>query len=318
MVYLITGGTGSFGQAYTRWLLDNTDYTIRILSRDEQKQDEMRKKFDSSRLRFLLGDVRDIDRLNLACRGVDIVIHAAALKIVPMCEYTPAETVKTNIIGTMNVIEACVVNNVKRCIGIGTDKAVRPVNLYGATKLCAERLMIHSNSYASTEFNCVRYGNVIGSRGSAGPAFAAQEVIDITDPNMTRFWLTMNMAVDLVNTSIASEQIGCVFIAKAPSASVMVFKDALAPGKPYRVVGIRAGEKIHETLISSEESLRTTENQDIYIIGKTAVRESPFEYRSDTNTWKVDPEELRELMGANRAKGSGKTTSMVEYPKQTW
>lgn len=295
MTYLITGGTGSFGQAYAKWLIDNTDHVVRILSRDEQKQDEMRKRFNSDRLRFLLGDVRDSERLDLACRRVDVVVHAAALKIVPACEYTPSETIKTNVVGTMNVIDACVKNGVRRCVGIGTDKAVKPVNLYGASKLCAERLLIHSNSYATTVFNCVRYGNVIGSRGSVLGMFEKQETIEITHPEMTRFWMTLDRAVHLVNTAVLAPLEGVVIVPKAPSADMMTFKAAFAPGKPHRIIGLRAGEKIHETLIGEEESCRAVDVGENYIIHQTAFHDKPFEYRSDTNPWRIDAADLKAL-----------------------
>ncbi len=263
---LLTGGTGSFGQHFTRTALARWNpAAIRVFSRDELKQSVMEREIDDERLRFLLGDVRDRDRLRRAVDGVDIVIHAAALKQVPACEYNPFEAVRTNILGAQNVAEACIDAGVRRAVALSTDKAVSPTNLYGATKLCAERLFVQSNVYAGahqTRLSCVRYGNVVGSRGSVVPLFtdqAASGELTVTDERMTRFWITLDQAVQFVADSVARMQGGELFIPKIPSMRVLDLAEAIAPGARIRYTGIRPGEKLHEALLTPEEARHTVD-----------------------------------------------------------
>ena len=272
-VILITGGTGSFGHAMTRHLLeDHQVRRVRIFSRDELKQYEMQQEFPSDKLRFFIGDVRDRDRLRRACQGVDIIFHGAALKQVTACEYNPFEAIQTNIIGAMNVVDAAIDCGVSRAICISTDKAVSPVNLYGATKLCAEKIFIHGNSYSGprgSRFACVRYGNVIGSRGSVLPLFIKQRdsgELTITDPQMTRFWLALPKAVSFVTQSLEIMVGGEIFIPKIPSMRVTDLADAIAPDAKQKVIGIRPGEKLHETLLLREESRHTLDMTGYYIV----------------------------------------------------
>ncbi|HEY5168855.1 MAG TPA: polysaccharide biosynthesis protein, partial [Thermoleophilia bacterium] len=249
---LVTGGTGSFGKAFIRTLLDEHDpAVIRVFSRDELKQYDMQREFgDAARLRFLIGDVRDAGRVALAMRGVDVAVHAAALKQVTACEYNPFEAVQTNIVGAENVVSAAIANDVPRTVALSTDKAVNPVNLYGATKLCAEKIVTQGNAYAGSgvsRFACVRYGNVVGSRGSVVPLFKAQAQdgeLTITDAAMTRFWITLGQAVDFVVTSLEMMEGGEVFVPRIPSMRVTDLADAIAPGVSQRIVGIRPGEKV--------------------------------------------------------------------------
>lgn len=292
-VVLITGGTGSFGRKFTEIILANYRVkALRIFSRDELKQYEMGKQFTNDRLRFFIGDVRDRDRLTRAMNGVDVVVHAAAMKQVPAAEYNPIEAVKTNIDGAANVIDAAIDNNVPRVIALSTDKAVHPVNLYGATKLVAEKLFIQANSYASgrTSFSCVRYGNVVGSRGSVIPLFLEQKgngSLTITDERMTRFWITLEEGVRFVINCIEKMIGGEVFIPKIPSMHLMDIVKAIAPDAKLKVVGIRPGEKLHEKLITPEEAVRTKEFDSYYIVQP----EHPFwkdDYHVDGRT--VDPE----------------------------
>ncbi len=254
-VVLITGGTGSLGKALVKKLFDKfIPKKVIVFSRDEFKQSEMRKTHDYDDLRYFIGDVRDRDRLKRAMAGVDVVIHAAALKQVPTLEYNPTEAVKTNINGTMNVIEACIDCNVEKAIFISTDKAVNPINLYGATKMAAEKLWNAANSYSVTKFSSVRYGNVIGSRGSVIPLFQSLEgdTAPVTDPNMTRFWLTLDQAVELVLYAYR-QSYTTTFV---PNIMAMTMKDlALCFKDKIRIIGIRPGEKIHESLISDDEEV---------------------------------------------------------------
>lgn len=273
-IILITGGTGSFGKACVKKLLEEHDpSSIRILSRDELKQWEMAREFrDHPKLRFLIGDVRDPSRLARAFEGVDFVIHAAALKHVPACEYNPVEAVKTNVDGAINVINAALDADVKKVIALSTDKAVAPVNIYGATKLASDRLFIHGNFYAGahpTRFSVVRYGNVMGSRGSVIPLFRKQAesgVLTITDPRMTRFWITLPEAVDFVLTSFEHMQGGELYVPKIPSMKITDLAKVLAPKAKLKTVGIRPGEKLHEALITAEEARDTREMKDRYVV----------------------------------------------------
>jgi len=277
-IILITGGTGSLGQALTRRLLENGVKTIRIFSRNENKQIEMESEFNDNRLRFLLGDIRDKERLVRATEGVDIVFHAAALKHVPKIEYNPFESIKTNVIGSQNVIDACLEANVERAICIGTDKAVSPLNTYGATKLLMEKLFVTANNYLdpkkhATKFIAVRYGNVLGSSGSVVPKFIEQiknkKKITITDKQMTRFSITMSEALDFILKSAEYGQGSEIFVPKIRAYTISDIKNSLTeilddPGE--EVVGIRPGEKLHETLINSEEIRYSWEYQDVYMI----------------------------------------------------
>ena len=274
---LITGGTGSLGTALTKRLLKTNVETIRIFSRDEWKQVQMESEIKDERLRFLIGDVRDKDRLSRALENVDIVIHAAALKQMPVAEYNPFEAVKTNVIGTENLIEACLDNNVESVLAIGTDKAVSPLNTYGATKLLMERLFVSANFYKGThknKFVCVRYGNVMGSRGSVIPVFVNQiksgKKITITDPNMTRFNISMNEALNLIFRALENGKGGEVFVPKLKAYKVGDMKDAvievLESENKVENIPVRPGEKIHESLISFDELSNTFENEQDYII----------------------------------------------------
>lgn len=271
---LITGGTGSFGKKFTRILLAERDpKKVIIFSRDELKQHEMRVAgFTDPRLRYFIGDVRDRDRLVRAMHEVDIVVHAAALKQVPACEYNPMEAIKTNINGTSNVIEAALDAGVARVLALSTDKAVSPANLYGGTKLVAEKLVIQSNNYAagtSTRYSCVRYGNVVGSRGSVVPLFLKQRAsgkVTITDERMTRFWLSLEQGVHFVINCIEQMEGGEVFIPKIPSTKVVDLARAIAPDAEIEVIGIRPGEKLHEDLLSVDEARNAVERESMYII----------------------------------------------------
>lgn len=270
---LLTGGTGSFGKHFCKVMIENYHpRVIRIYSRDELKQHEMRQKFDKENIRYFIGDVRDPDRLKRAMEGVDIVVHAAALKQVPACEYNPFEAVKTNINGAQNVIDAAIDTGVKKVIALSTDKAVNPVNLYGATKLCADKIFIQGNAYSGsrgTRFSCVRYGNVIGSRGSVIPLFKAQKKtgkLTITDNRMTRFWLTLDQAVKLVMEGFNHMQGGEVFVPKIPSMKIMDLAKAVAPECEIEIIGIRPGEKLHEVLITEEDGRNTISYNGMYVI----------------------------------------------------
>jgi UDP-N-acetylglucosamine 4,6-dehydratase len=309
---LVTGGTGSFGQAFVRRLLaEHRDCTIRVFSRDELKQYDMAQAFGQDpRLRFFIGDVRDRDRLERAMYGIDLVVHAAALKHVPICEFNPAEAVKTNILGSQNVVDAAVDAGVRRTVALSTDKAVNPVNLYGASKLCAEKLFVHGNAYAGARdirFACVRYGNVMGSRGSVIPLFQRQAdsgVLTITDRRMTRFWLSLDSAVDLVLHAVSEMKGGEIFVPKIPSMRIADLARAIGPNARIEEVGRRPGEKLHEVLLTAEESRNTIECDHHYIVrpdggsvpeNTVAGRALPdgFAYASDTNTEWMSVEELR-------------------------
>jgi len=270
---LVTGGTGTFGQAFCRYLLESEPIrAVRVLSRDELKQWEMSRRIHDDRIRYFLGDVRDKDRLYRAFDGVDVVVHAAALKQVPAAEYNPFEAVKTNIIGAENVIDAAIERGVQRVVALSTDKAANPVNLYGATKLCAEKLFIQGNAYVGrhhARFSCVRYGNVVASRGSVVPLFMEQRdngALSITDKRMTRYWITVREAVDFVKSAIEMMHGGELFVPKLPSVRITDLAEAVAPGVPVREVGIRPGEKLHETLVTTEETRHALEGKDQFVI----------------------------------------------------
>jgi UDP-N-acetylglucosamine 4,6-dehydratase (inverting) len=270
---LITGGTGSFGKKFTEILLSEHDpKSVRIYSRGELLQMEMLNRFDDPRLRFLIGDVRDRDRLYRAASGVNIIVHAAALKHVPACEYNPIEAVRTNIDGSVNVIDAAIDNSVENVMAISTDKAVHPVNLYGATKMVAEKLFTQGNTYTGkkkTRFSCIRYGNVVGSRGSVIPLFKEQRgngMITITDDRMTRFWITLEQGVRFVMDCIARMKGGETFVPKIPSMKVIDLAKVIAPDAEKKVIGIRSGEKLHEILLTEDEARHTMEFDNYFVI----------------------------------------------------
>ena len=319
-IILVTGGTGSFGQQFVRTLLQNASPAkLIVFSRDELKQFEMRQSFPETEyrcLRFFLGDVRDRDRLYRAVDGVDIVVHAAALKQVPSAEYNPGEVVKTNVLGTMNVIDAAIDRNVKKVIALSTDKAANPINLYGATKLCADKLIIAANNYSGyhgTRFSIVRYGNVTGSRGSVVPLFLKARPsgrLPITDPRMTRFWITVEKGAEFVIQCLDRMAGGEIFIPKIPSMKMIDLAKAIAPECEIEIIGIRPGEKLHEVMITEDDSIYTLEYDEYFVIlpsfrdwsvatylengGKRCVE--GFSYRSDTNTQWLSLEEMRTLV----------------------
>jgi UDP-N-acetylglucosamine 4,6-dehydratase len=312
-VILVTGGTGSFGTAFVKRVLEHDPAAVRIFSRDELKQYDMQRRIDDPRLRFLLGDVRSLERLTRATRGVDVIIHAAALKQVPACEYNPYEAVQTNIVGAENVVSAAIDNEVERTMSLSTDKAVNPVNLYGATKLCAEKIVTQANAYAAdspARFSSVRYGNVVGSRGSVIPLFKRQLVdgeLTITDEAMTRFWITLEQAVDFVIGCLGRMEGGEVFVPRIPSMRVTDIAEAIAPDVPRRIVGIRAGEKVHEVLLTDEESRHAAAFPGYFAIYPSFPlwRTEPypsgeelapgFRYASDSNEAWLSPAQIREM-----------------------
>ena len=273
-VILVTGGTGSFGKKFIEIILNEyKPGKMIIFSRDELKQHEMRQSgFQDERLRYFIGDVRDYDRLRRAFDGVDYVVHAAALKQVPACEYNPMEAVKTNILGSSNVIDAALDAKVEKVVALSTDKAVNPINLYGATKLAAEKLFIQSNAYAGgkkTRFSCVRYGNVVGSRGSVVPLFIRQRehgVVTVTDERMTRFWISLEQGVRFVIRCLTEMHGGEVFVPKIPSMKVSDLAKAMAPEAEINYIGIRPGEKLHEVLISEDEARSVIEMKDMFVV----------------------------------------------------
>ena len=321
---LVTGGTGSFGKKFTEIVLrELSPGRLVIFSRDELKQHEMRVSgFDHPKLRYFIGDVRDADRLRRAMFGIDVVVHAAALKQVPACEYNPIEAVMTNVIGARNVIDAALDTGVKKVLALSSDKAVSPVNLYGATKLVAEKLFIQSNAYAGgkgTRFSCVRYGNVVASRGSVIPLFIHQRqngFITITDPRMTRFWLTLEQGVRFVIRCIERMHGGEVFIPRIPSMQITDLAAAIAPDCRVEVIGIRPGEKLHEVLVGEDEARHTVEVDDMFVVqplhpwwstdnwkGGRPLPEG-VRYSSDGNSNWLKVKELRELAGDLVASGA--------------
>ncbi len=311
-VILVTGGTGSFGKKFIEVMLKKYQPAkIIVYSRDELKQHEMRVKgFEDPSLRYFIGDIRDRDRMERAMDGVNIVVHAAALKQVPACEYNPMEAIKTNILGSSNVVDAALNSGVEKVLALSTDKAVNPANLYGATKLAAEKLIIQSNAYAGnkrTRFACTRYGNVVGSRGSVVPVFLKQKEtgrLTLTDDRMTRFWLSLEQGVDFVIDCIEIMHGGEVFVPKIPSMKMTDLAKAIAPEAQIDVIGIRPGEKLHEVLISEDEARTTIELEDKYIVqpaeemwfgqewsNKGRKMEDGFRYASNTNSdWLGIPE----------------------------
>ena len=317
---LVTGGTGSFGKAFTKYVL--THYNPRkiiIYSRDEFKQFIMQNEFKEyqEKLRFFIGDVRDKERLTRALEGVDYVIHAAALKQVPACEYNPAEAIKTNINGAQNVIDACLDAGVKKVVALSTDKAVNPVNLYGGTKLVSDKLFIAANAYAGTKdicFSIVRYGNVAGSRGSVIPFFHniiknGGDKLPITDYRMTRFWISLQQGVELVIKALEEATGGETFISKIPSFRITDLAQAMMPGCEMPEVGIREGEKLHEIMVTVEDAPHTYEYEKHFVVypqvkwnNKQKMKEGGkkvpegFSYSSDNNTEWLSIEEIRELL----------------------
>ena len=316
-VVLITGGTGSFGKKFIEIMLEeHPPAKLIVFSRDEQKQHEMRQSgYNHPNLRYFIGDIRDYQRLRRAFEGVDFVVHAAALKQVPACEYNPMEAVKTNILGSSNVIDAALDSNVEKVIALSTDKAVNPINLYGATKLAAEKLFVQSNAYAGgrrTRFACVRYGNVVGSRGSVVPVFMRQRdegVVSITDERMTRFWISLEQGVGFVIRCLEEMQGGEVFVPKIPSMKVVDLAEAVAPEAKVNIIGIRPGEKLHEVLISEDEARTVVELDDMYVVQpaealwfghawakKGAPIADEFRYASNTNTDWLNVEQIKQIV----------------------
>lgn len=321
-VVLVTGGTGSFGKKFIQIMLSEYHpQKLIVYSRDELKQHEMRVAgFDAPNLRYFIGDVRDELRLKRAMHGVDIVVHAAALKQVPACEYNPLEAIKTNILGSSNVIEASLDAGVKKVLALSTDKAVNPINLYGTTKLAAEKLFVQSNAYAAgtaTRFSCVRYGNVVGSRGSVIPIFIEQRKngqLSITDERMTRFWLTLEQGVRFVIRAIENMIGGEVFVPKIPSTRICDLARAIAPEAGLNIVGIRPGEKLHEVLIHEDEARTAVELDDMFVVLPTALEigfarqcrqawegkghslPDGFRYTSDTNPRWLNISEIQQLV----------------------
>ncbi len=312
---LITGGTGSFGKRFVRTALEKLDLKrIVVFSRDELKQFEMQQTLSSPKLRFFIGDVRDRDRLHRAFDGIDVVVHAAALKQVPAAEYNPFEAIKTNVLGAENIINEAIDMGVERVIALSTDKAANPINLYGATKLCSDKLFVAGNVYSgykNTRFAVVRYGNVVGSRGSVIPFFMAQRkngVLPITDPRMTRFWITLQQGVDFVLDSVQRMHGGEIFVPKIPSMNIMDLAMAIAPECKHNVVGIRPGEKLHEVMVPEDDARHTVELPDRYVIQPDFAwfpsekyadgKKCPdgFRYGSDNNQRWLTREELGEMV----------------------
>ena len=321
-VLLVTGGTGSFGKKFLQQVL--TKYRppkIIIFSRDEFKQYEMRTSgFDADCIRYFVGDVRDRERLYRALDGVDIVVHTAALKQVPSCEYNPIEAVKTNVLGAANLIDAAIDRNVKKVIALSTDKAAAPVNLYGATKLCSDKLFIAGNTYSGvhdTKFSVVRYGNVVGSRGSVIPLFMKMRpsgVLTITDPRMTRFWVTLEQGVQFVLECLERMEGGEIFVPKIPSMNIMDLAKSIAPECSVTTIGIRPGEKLHEVLVPEDDARNTIEYHDKFVIlpafspdvaskylSENGGSQCPegFSYTSDTNPQQLSVEDLRAILVSN-------------------
>ena len=319
---LVTGGTGSFGKHFVKTVIQRfKPKRLIIFSRDELKQYEMAQSFPQEKypfMRYFIGDVRSRDRLEMAMRNVDFVIHAAALKQVPIAEYNPFECIATNVIGAENVVQAAIRCNVERVIALSTDKAANPVNLYGASKLAADKIFVAANNLSGADgcrFGVVRYGNVVGSRGSVMPLFQKliaehAEALPITDPRMTRFWITLTQGVNLVLSSMELMQGGEIFVPKIPSMSTVELAHSMAPQMKQKVIGIRPGEKLHEIMIPADDSRQTLELDDRYIIlpsffavqreryleqGARAVREG-FAYSSDANPERLDARALQTML----------------------
>lgn len=320
---LVTGGTGSFGKQFIREVLQRYNpRRLIVYSRDELKQYEMQQEFNDSAMRYFIGDVRDGERLMQAMRGVDYVVHAAALKQVPAAEYNPMECVKTNINGAQNVINAAIANKVKKVVALSTDKAANPVNLYGATKLVSDKLFTAANNIVgeqATRFSVVRYGNVVGSRGSVVPFFEKLKEqgvtkLPITDARMTRFWITLPQGVEFVLNAFRRMQGGEIFVPKIPSSRITDLAEAIMPEAAQEIIGIRPGEKLHETMCPADDSHLVVEFKDHYVIQPTITFQSPidykvnalgecgcavangFEYNSGTNPHFLSVEELREMI----------------------
>lgn len=313
---LVTGGTGSFGKRFVEVMLrEYHPQKLVIFSRDELKQHEMRiSGLDDPSLRYFLGDVRDTDRLQRALAGITVVVHAAAIKQVPVCENNPFEAIQTNIIGSRNVIDAAVNQRVKRILALSTDKAVNPINLYGATKLCAEKMFVQANAYAGgldCGFSCARYGNVVGSRGSVIPIFLEQRKrgkITLTDRRMTRFCITLDQGVRFVIRCVEEMHGGEIFVPKIPSMRLVDLAEAIVPSSQIEEVGIRPGEKLHEVLVSEDEARNTLESDGMYVIqpahpwwkpdhwGQVEALPEGFRYASETNAEWLTKRELRELI----------------------
>lgn len=314
-VVLVTGGTGSFGRKFVEILqAEHPPGKLIVFSRDELKQYEMRSQgFDAPNLRYFLGDVRDVGRLRRAMEEVTVVVHAAALKQVPACEYNPIEAVRTNVDGGVNVIDAALDCNVERVLALSTDKAVSPVNLYGATKLVAEKLFVQANAYRGrrpSRFSCVRYGNVVGSRGSVIPLFRTQRdggKVTVTDPRMTRFWITLEQGARFVIRCIERMRGGEVFVPKIPSMNIMDLATAVAPGCEVEEIGIRPGEKLHEVLLSEDEARHSVELDGMFVIqpshpwwrdgdgAEGTGLPDGFQYRSDRNDRWLTVEDLARI-----------------------
>jgi UDP-N-acetylglucosamine 4,6-dehydratase len=317
---LVTGGTGSFGKKFIGTVLDRfKPRRLIIFSRDELKQYEMAQEFSDPCLRYFIGDVRDRDRLEMAMRDVDIVVHAAALKHVPAAEYNPMECIRTNVIGAENVVLASMKCGVKKVIALSTDKAANPINLYGASKLASDKIFVAANNLSGdggTAFSVVRYGNVVGSRGSVVPFFqklVAEKAdhIPITDPRMTRFWITLVQGVDFVLSNLAIMQGGEIFVPKIPSMRVTDLAEALAPGVPHKVIGIRPGEKLHEVMVPEDDARNTYELPDRFVIEpvfafytRPPMRDfaklvaEDFRYASDSNTQWLSGEALKAMLAS--------------------
>jgi UDP-N-acetylglucosamine 4,6-dehydratase/5-epimerase len=320
---LVTGGTGSFGKQFIKSVLERYQpERLIVFSRDEMKQYDMEQEYNQPNIRYFIGDVRDGERLRQAMRDVNYVIHAAALKQVPAAEYNPMECIKTNIYGAENVIKAAIENNVEKVIALSTDKAANPINLYGATKLCSDKLFVAANNITGkshTRFAVVRYGNVVGSRGSVIPFFqklakSRAEYIPITDVRMTRFWLTLNQGVEFVLTCFKRMQGGEILVPKIPSSRVVDLAQVIAPGIPHKVIGIRPGEKLHEVMCPADDAHLTLEFSDHYVITPSISFFKPvnyavnplgeqgtpvaddFEYSSGTNPRFLSQEQLWQLI----------------------
>ena len=322
-VILVTGGTGSFGKQFLKTALKcYQPKKLIVFSRDELKQFDMRQEFNEERyscLRYFIGDVRDRDRLYRAMDGVDIVIHAAALKQVPTAEYNPIEVIRTNVLGGANIIDAAIDRNVEKVIALSTDKAANPINLYGATKLCSDKLFVAANGYSGhhgTKFSVVRYGNVMGSRGSVIPFFQQMRssgVLPITDPKMTRFWITLEQAIKFVLQCLSRMHGGEIFVPKIPSMNIVDLAKAIAPECRIEIVGIRPGEKLHETMVPEDDARNTIEYDDFYVIrslsgeaeGFSANQNggqpcpAGFRYSSDNNPNWLSIGELQKLVAAH-------------------
>ena len=320
---LITGGTGSFGRAFVSYILKKYNpKKIVVFSRDEMKQWEMSQTFNNfSNVRFFIGDIRDKTRLDRALKGIDFVVHAAAMKIVETAEYNPFECVKTNILGSMNVIDACIDNGIKKVVALSTDKASSPVNLYGSTKLVGDKLFVHGNSYVGNldvKFSVVRYGNVMGSRGSIIPYFLSlskEDPFPVTDKRMTRFMITLEQGIDLVLYALENMDGGEIYVKKIPSMNVMEIANSIDPDRDIKIIGIRPGEKLHEQMIGEEDARYTFEFNDHYKIlpqnsevlfsylnnKKFKKVDEGFVYASDKNTDVFSVKQLRKWINKNRS-----------------